>query len=62
MVLLPRLATFAEAYPDIVLDVVTVTGAVDLVAGEYDAGIQLVPASFCITRTGTISQPRYPRS
>lgn len=41
MVLLPRLAAFAEAYPDIVLDVVTVTGPVDLVAGEYDAGIQL---------------------
>jgi DNA-binding transcriptional LysR family regulator len=41
MVLLPRLAAFAEAYPDVVLDVVTVTGPVDLVAGEFDAGIQL---------------------
>ena len=41
MVLLPKLAAFAEAYPDIVLDVVTVTGPVDLVAGEFDAGIQL---------------------
>ncbi len=41
MVLLPRLTAFAEAYPDIVLDVVTVTGPVDLVAGEFDAGIQL---------------------
>jgi len=41
MVLMPRLRAFAEAYPDIVLDVVTVTGAVDLVAGEFDAGIQL---------------------
>lgn len=41
MVLLPRMAAFAEAYPDIVLDVVTVTGPVDLVAGEFDAGIQL---------------------
>ena len=41
MVLLPRLAAFAETYPDIVLDVVTVTGPVDLVAGEFDAGIQL---------------------
>lgn len=41
MVLLPRLAALAEAYPDIVLDVVTVTGPVDLVAGEHDAGIQL---------------------
>jgi DNA-binding transcriptional LysR family regulator len=41
MVLLPRLTAFAETYPDIVLDVVTVTGPVDLVAGEFDAGIQL---------------------
>ncbi|MER9305193.1 LysR substrate-binding domain-containing protein [Mesorhizobium sp. M0293] len=41
MVLLPRLAAFAEAYPDVVLDVVTVTGPVDIVAGEFDAGIQL---------------------
>ncbi len=41
MVLLPRLAAFAEAYPDIILDVVTATGPVDLVAGEFDAGIQL---------------------
>lgn len=41
MVLLPRLKAFAEAYPGIVLDVVTVTGPVDLVAGEFDAGIQL---------------------
>jgi DNA-binding transcriptional LysR family regulator len=41
MVLLPRLAAFAQAYPDVVLDVVTITGPVDLVAGEFDAGIQL---------------------
>jgi len=41
MVLLPRLTAFAEAYPDVVLDVVTVTGPVDLVAGEFDAGIQI---------------------
>src|ERR1044072_2222931 len=41
MVLLPRLTAFAEAYPDIVLDVITTTGPVDLVAGEFDAGIQL---------------------
>jgi DNA-binding transcriptional LysR family regulator len=41
MVLIPRLRAFAEAYPDIVLDVVTVTGPVDLIAGEFDAGIQL---------------------
>jgi DNA-binding transcriptional LysR family regulator len=41
MVLLPRLTAFAEAYPEVVLDVVTGTGPVDLVAGEFDAGIQL---------------------
>jgi DNA-binding transcriptional LysR family regulator len=41
MVLLPKLTAFAEAYPHVVLDVVTVTGRVDLVAGEFDAGIQL---------------------
>ncbi|HJR73600.1 MAG TPA: LysR family transcriptional regulator [Luteimonas sp.] len=41
MALLPRLSAFADAYPDIALDVVTVTGPVNLVAGEFDAGIQL---------------------
>lgn len=41
MVLLPKLTAFAEAYPDVILDVVTATGPVDLVAGEFDAGIQL---------------------
>jgi DNA-binding transcriptional LysR family regulator len=41
MVLLPKLAAFNLAYPEITLDVVTVSGPVDLVAGEYDAGIQL---------------------
>jgi DNA-binding transcriptional LysR family regulator len=41
MVLVPRLQAFAEACPDVVLDVVTVTGPVDIVAGEFDVGIQL---------------------
>jgi DNA-binding transcriptional LysR family regulator len=41
MVLLPKLAAFAEAYPDVVLDVVTSNDPVDLVAGEFDAGIQI---------------------
>ena len=41
MVLLPKLAAFAKAYPDIVLDVVTVSGPADLIAGEFDAGIQI---------------------
>jgi DNA-binding transcriptional LysR family regulator len=41
MVLLPKLAGFAQAYPDIALDVVTVSGPADLIAGEFDAGIQI---------------------
>jgi len=41
MVLLPKLARFADAFPDVVLDVITQTGRVDLVANELDAGIQL---------------------
>lgn len=41
MVLLPKLARFADVYPEVVLDLATVTGPVDLVAGEFDAGIQL---------------------
>jgi DNA-binding transcriptional LysR family regulator len=41
MVFLPKLTAFAEAYPDVVLDVVTVTGPVDLVAGQFDVGIQI---------------------
>jgi DNA-binding transcriptional LysR family regulator len=41
MVLMPKLEAFAQAFPDVVLDVVTVTGPVDIVAGEFDIGIQL---------------------
>jgi DNA-binding transcriptional LysR family regulator len=41
MALLPRLAAFVDAYPDILLDVVTATGPIDIVAGEFDAGVQL---------------------
>lgn len=40
-VLLPKLGQFARAYPEIVLDVTTTNEAVDLVAGEFDAGIQI---------------------
>jgi DNA-binding transcriptional LysR family regulator len=39
MVILPRLASFASAYPDVVLDVQIVSEATDLVAGRFDAGI-----------------------
>ena len=40
-VLLPRLQEFTKAYPEIVLDVTTSNNPVDLVAGEFDAGIQI---------------------
>ena len=41
LVLLPKLAQFAKAYPEIVLEVTSSNDPVDLVAGEYDAGIQI---------------------
>jgi DNA-binding transcriptional LysR family regulator len=41
MVILPKLAQFATAYPEIVLEVTSSNDPVDLVAGEYDAGVQL---------------------
>lgn len=41
MVILPRLARFVRAYPEIVLEITSSNDPVDLVAGEYDAGVQL---------------------
>ena len=41
MVLLPKLANFARTYPEIVLEITSSNDPVDLVAGEYDAGIQI---------------------
>jgi DNA-binding transcriptional LysR family regulator len=41
LVLLPRLAEFTRLYPEIVLEVTTANDPVDLVAGAYDAGIQI---------------------
>jgi DNA-binding transcriptional LysR family regulator len=41
MVLLPKLAQFSRTFPEIVLEVTSSNDPVDLVAGEYDAGIQL---------------------
>ena len=41
MVILPKLANFARKYPDIVLEITHSNDPVDLVAGEYDAGVQL---------------------
>lgn len=40
-VLLPKLPGFTKAYPEIVLDVTVSNDPVDLVAGEFDAGIQI---------------------
>jgi DNA-binding transcriptional LysR family regulator len=41
MVLLPRLARFTRGYPDVVLDVTTDNGPVDIVAARFDAGIEI---------------------
>jgi DNA-binding transcriptional LysR family regulator len=41
LTLLPKLARFTRLYPEIVLDITTSNDPVDLVAGHYDAGIQL---------------------
>jgi DNA-binding transcriptional LysR family regulator len=41
MMLLPKLAAFSRMYPEITLEVTTSNDPVDLVAGEYDAGVQL---------------------
>lgn len=41
MVLLPKLARFSRKYPEIVLEITSSNDPVDLVAGEYDAGVQL---------------------
>jgi DNA-binding transcriptional LysR family regulator len=40
-VILPKLAQFARSYPEIVLEITSSNDPVDLVAGEYDAGVQL---------------------
>ncbi|HZW80262.1 MAG TPA: LysR substrate-binding domain-containing protein, partial [Candidatus Deferrimicrobiaceae bacterium] len=40
-VLLPKLLQFCQTYPEIMLDVTTTNDPVDLVAGEFDAGIQI---------------------
>ena len=41
MVILPKLAKFALDYPEIVLEVTTSNDPVDIIAGGYDAGVQL---------------------
>lgn len=41
VVLMPKLKEFTEAYPDITLDITTSNDRAELVAGGYDAGIQI---------------------
>ena len=41
MVLIPKLDEFTRTYPEITLDITTANDPVDLVAAEYDAGIQI---------------------
>ena len=41
MVILPKLAAFVRQYPEIMLEITHSNDPVDLVAGEYDAGVQL---------------------
>ena len=41
LVLLPNLARFARTYPEIVLEVTSSNDPVDLIAGQYDAGVQI---------------------
>lgn len=38
--IMPRLAGFAERYPDITLEIVVDDGLVDIVAGRFDAGVR----------------------
>jgi DNA-binding transcriptional LysR family regulator len=41
MVLLPKLAQFAHTYPEITLEVTSSNDPIDLVAQQYDAGVQI---------------------
>lgn len=41
LVLLPKLAQFASRYPEILLEVTSSNDPIDLVAGQYDAGVQI---------------------
>jgi DNA-binding transcriptional LysR family regulator len=41
LVLLPKLARFAATYPEIMLEITSSNDPIDLVAGEFDAGIQI---------------------
>src|SRR3984957_8979358 len=41
MVILPKLAQFNRSFPEIILEITSSNDPVDLVAGQYDAGVQL---------------------
>ena len=41
LVLLPKLTQFTRAFPDVELDITCSNDSIDLIAGEYDAGIQI---------------------
>jgi len=41
MVILPKLTRFNRTYPEIISEITSSNDPVDLVAGEYDAGVQL---------------------
>jgi DNA-binding transcriptional LysR family regulator len=41
MVIMPKLAQFARTYPEITLEITHSNDPVDLIAGGYDAGVQL---------------------
>jgi len=51
----PKLASFANAYPDVRLEIVTDNGFSDIVAGGFDAGVRLgeaLPADMIATPLG----------
>jgi DNA-binding transcriptional LysR family regulator len=41
MVVAPKLAMFERLYPDVQLDITTIDGPIDLIAGGFDAGIHI---------------------
>ena len=47
--ILPKLAQFAHFYPEGVLEVTSSNDPVDLVAGEYDAGVQRFAEVACLS-------------
>jgi len=41
LILLPKLTQFTRAFPDVELDITCSNDSIDLIAGEFDAGIQI---------------------